>query len=216
MEQKGKRIGMSVLGVIVCAISVGLFKTATLGVDPFQSLMAGMNEVVPLSFGTMYTLASICLLLFSLIVDRHRIGIATFIDLVLVGYIVDFSHHFLQGMFPAPSLPARVVMLLIAVILMCFASAFYFTADLGVSVYDAVALILSENWKVGPFKYIRIVTDLICVAGGVVLYLLGGHKVTEILAVAGPGTIITAFFMGPLIDYFNRTAARPFLYGKAE
>ena len=107
-------------------------------------------------------------------------------------------------------------MLLIAVILMCFASAFYFTADLGVSVYDAVALILSENWKVGPFKYIRIVTDLICVAGGVVLYLLGGHKVTEILAVAGPGTIITAFFMGPLIDYFNRTAARPFLYGKAE
>ncbi len=216
MEQKGKRIGMSVLGVIVCAISVGLFKTATLGVDPFQSLMAGMNEVVPLSFGTMYTLASICLLLFSLIVDRHRIGIATFINLFLVGYIVDFSHHFLQGIFPAPSLPARVVMLLIAVILMCFASAFYFTADLGVSVYDAVALILSENWKVGPFKYIRIVTDLICVAGGVVLYLLGGHKVTEILAVAGPGTIITAFFMGPLIDYFNRTAARPFLYGKAE
>ena len=216
MEQKGKRIGMSVLGVIVCAISVGLFKTATLGVDPFQSLMAGMNEVVPLSFGTMYTLASICLLLFSLIVDRHRIGIATFINLFLVGYIVDFSHHFLQGIFPAPSLPARVVMLLIAVILMCFASAFYFTADLGVSVYDAVALILSENWKVGPFKYVRIVTDLICVAGGVVLYLLGGHKVTEILAVAGPGTIITAFFMGPLIDYFNRTAARPFLYGKAE
>ena len=216
MEQKGKRIGMSVLGVIVCAISVGLFKTATLGVDPFQSLMAGMNEVVPLSFGTMYTLASICLLLFSLIVDRHRIGIATFINLFLVGYIVDFSHHFLQGIFPAPSLPARVVMLLIAVILMCFASAFYFTADLGVSVYDAVALILSENWKVGPFKYIRIVTDLICVAGGVVLYLLGGHKVTEILAVAGPGTIITAFFMGPLIDYFNRTAAQPFLYGKAE
>ena len=216
MEQKGKRIGMSVLGVIVCAISVGLFKTATLGMDPFQSLMAGMNEVVPLSFGTMYTLASICLLLFSLIVDRHRIGIATFINLFLVGYIVDFSHHFLQGIFPAPSLPARVVMLLIAVILMCFASAFYFTADLGVSVYDAVALILSENWKVGPFKYVRIVTDLICVAGGVVLYLLGGHKVTEILAVAGPGTIITAFFMGPLIDYFNRTAARPFLYGKAE
>ena len=95
MEQKGKRIGMSVLGVIVCAISVGLFKTATLGVDPFQSLMAGMNEVVPLSFGTMYTLASICLLLFSLIVDRHRTGISTFINLFLVGYIVDFSHHFL-------------------------------------------------------------------------------------------------------------------------
>ena len=174
-----------------------------------------MNEVVPLSFGTMYTLASICLLLFSLIADRHRIGIATFINLFLVGYIVDFSHQTLLRLFPDLGVPGRAVMLIIAIVLMCFASAFYFTADLGVSVYDAVALILSENWKVGPFKYVRIATDVICVAGGVALYLLGGHKVSEIMAVAGPGTIITAFFMGPLIDFFNRTAALPFLEGRS-
>lgn len=36
-----KRIAMSLFGVIICAISVGIFKIAALGVDPFQSFMAG-------------------------------------------------------------------------------------------------------------------------------------------------------------------------------
>jgi uncharacterized membrane protein YczE len=33
----------------------------------------------------------------------------------------------------------------------------------------------------------------------------------EILAFAGVGTILSAFFMGPLIDFFNRTVAIPML-----
>ena len=32
--------------------------------------------------------------------------------------------------------------------------------------------------------------------------------------VVGVGTIITAFFMGPLVDLFARKLAKPFLYGK--
>ena len=39
-KQTIKRIMISALGVIICGISVGMFKHASLGVDPFQSLMA--------------------------------------------------------------------------------------------------------------------------------------------------------------------------------
>jgi uncharacterized membrane protein YczE len=35
-------------------------------------------------------------------------------------------------------------------------------------------------------------------------------------AIVGVGTVITAFFMGPLIDFFNVHVARPFLYGKQD
>ena len=38
-----KRILFSVLGVAVGGVSVGLFRTAELGVDPFQSLMSGLE-----------------------------------------------------------------------------------------------------------------------------------------------------------------------------
>ena len=37
---------MSLFGVIICAISVGIFKIAALGVDPFQSLMSGQNAAM--------------------------------------------------------------------------------------------------------------------------------------------------------------------------
>ena len=51
---------------------------------------------------------------------------------------------------------------------------------------------------------------MIIVLGGTLLCLAGGVKVS---GVVGVGTVITAFFMGPLIDFFNRKLARPFLYG---
>jgi len=46
------------------------------------------------------------------------------------------------------------------------------------------------------------------------MYLAGGGKVSEIPAFIGIGTIITAFFMGPLIEFFNVKIARPILSGK--
>ena len=90
------------------------------------------------------------------------------------------------------------------------------TADLGVSTYDAVALIITNTWHIGKFKYVRIITDCVCVALGVALYFLSGSSVSGIGAVIGAGTIITAFFMGPLVDFFANKLAKPFLYGKAQ
>ena len=85
------------------------------------------------------------------------------------------------------------------------------TADLGVSTYDAVAIEMSAKWKWGKFKYIRIITDLVCVVIGCVLFVVAGNSIGKIPTIAGVGTIITAFFMGPLIDLFNEKIAKPLL-----
>ncbi|WP_022770037.1 MULTISPECIES: hypothetical protein [unclassified Butyrivibrio] len=142
IDKLPKRTAMTLFGVIICAISVGIFKIAALGVDPFQSFMA---------------------------------------DLV------------------------------IGVVIICFGSAFYMTADLGVSTYDAVALIIVNTWKKGKFQYVRIITDIVCVILGCVLFLMAGGSIGQIPTIAGIGTIITAFFMGPLIEFFNVHIARPIL-----
>ncbi|MBR5590508.1 MAG: hypothetical protein IKW40_03165, partial [Anaerotignum sp.] len=70
----------------------------------------------------------------------------------------------------------------------------------------------ANKWKIGKFKYIRIATDLSCVILGMILFLLGDGKISDIPTFVGIGTILTAFFMGPLIDYFNRTVCIPFLH----
>jgi len=218
-----RRILMSLFGVIVCAVSVGIFKLAALGVDPFQSLMAGLDELVPdtvLKFGTLYVIVNVVMFLFMLIFDRHYIGIATFINLFLLGYITQFTLEFLTKCFlplfsvsEIPALPIwfRSICLIVGIVIICFGSAFYMTADLGVSTYDAVALIMANKWKMGKFQYIRIATDIVCVIIGCALFLLSGGKWSQVPTIAGIGTIITAFFMGPLIEFFNVHCARPFL-----
>lgn len=211
MSIKTRRILMSLCGVIICAVSVGVFKIAALGVDPFQSLMSGLDSLIPISFGTLYVIVNLLLLSFSLIVDRSKIGLATFINLFLLGYITEFTYETLQTVFVSPSMLVRILCLLVGIVVICFGSALYMTADLGVSTYDAIAIALSGKWKLARFQYCRIATDLVCVISGVLLFLTAGGTIGQIPTIAGVGTIITAFFMGPLIEYFNVRVARPLL-----
>ncbi len=206
-----RRIVMSLAGVIICAVSVGVFKLAAMGVDPFQSFMAGLDSTVPIDFGTLYVIVNAILLLFSIFADRHNIGIATFINLFLLGYITQFAYALFQKWFPDPSVVFRAICLIIGIVVICFGSSLYMTADLGVSTYDAVAIVISGKWKIGKFKYVRICTDLVCVITGCLLYVFAGNPVSDIPRIAGIGTIVTAFFMGPLIEFFNEKIARPLL-----
>lgn len=197
--QPRRRLMMTFLGVLTCALSVGMFKQAGFGTDPFQCLCNGLDRVIPIDFGTLYMLINLALLAVVFFMDRHYIGIATFINLFLMGYIIDFSEHTLMRLIPHPSMAVRVVYIIVAIVVMCVGSSLYFTANLGVSTYDSIALHLADI-KIAPFRFIRITTDLICVALGFAM----GY-------VPGVGTIITALFMGPLISYFNRTIAEPML-----
>ncbi len=209
-----RRILMSIAGVTLCGVSVGFFRHASLGVDPFQSLMSGLNAVVPIRFGTLYLLANLLLLSFSLILDRRKIGLATIINLTLLGYVTEFSQAAVSRFFPAPSLSLRFSLFAFAIVLICLSSSLYFTADLGVSTYDAVSLIWSEKQRRIPFALCRVITDLFCVVCGLVLCLLGGYTLGQLTGVVGIGTIVTAFFMGPLIELFSRKLSRPLLYGR--
>ena len=102
-------------------------------------------------------------------------------------------------------LAVRLLLLVVGIVLTCIAAALYYTADLGVSTYDAIPLYLADRkYKVSghilPFRVIRIACDLLCVLIG---FLLGWMP--------GVGTIITALFMGPLITFFRKRLSDPLL-----
>ena len=214
MNKMTKRILLSVMGVLVGGVSVGIFKLAAFGVDPFQSLMSGLDALIPIPFGTLYVIVNAVLLLFALVLDRHYINIATFINLFLLGYVVEFSYTTLLSIFPAADMLTRCIACVVGFVILCLASSLYITADLGVSTYDAIALVMSNKWKLGKFKYIRIATDIVCILLGIGCYLLSGGEAKQIVTFVGVGTVATAFFMGPLIDFFNRKIAIPLLEGK--
>ena len=207
MQERTRRIWMTISGVLICGFSVGMFNFSALGLDPFQVFVHGIFNILPEGapgFGTVYTVINLVMLIAVFLADRKKIGLGTVINIFLLGYVVEYSSLLFEWLIPEPSLPVRFVFLLLGIVVMCFSSALYFTADMGVSTYDAVSLILSEKkkWK---FQFCRISSDLFCTLIG---FFFG--------ATVGIGTVVTAFFMGPLIAFFNRTVAEPLRYGKKQ
>lgn len=200
--EKRRRLLMTFVGIVVCAISGGIMKRAGFGGDPFQMLTNGLDNVLPLDFGTIHLIMSVIMLSVIFRLDRHFIGVATVFNLFLTGYIVDFTYRGLGILFPDPAMPLRIAMLVIGLVMMCFSASLYFIADLGVSTYDFVALYISKIQKKVPFRFVRISTDAICVTAG---FLMG--------SVPGVGTLITACFMGPLISFFDEKVSKPLRYG---
>ncbi|HJB30217.1 MAG TPA: hypothetical protein IAA06_15705 [Candidatus Blautia faecavium] len=202
MNEKRRRIFMTVVGIGLSGISVGMFNFSDFGMDPFQVFAHGIWNLTSIGFGTFYTILSLVLLAAVFIMDKSKIGLGTLINLFLLGYVTEFSSWVMESLFPDPQLWLKTTFLLIGILVLCFGSALYFTADLGVSTYDAIALYLAEHTRF-PFQLLRITTDFICVAIGF-----------SFNATVGIGTLITAFFMGPVIAFFRRHVSEPFRYGK--
>lgn len=204
-ENFKKRIVMTTAGVTLCAIAVGFFKCSQFGVDPFQCFAQGIWGRFfekSFSYGFYYMILSGILLLLDLAVARRCMGAATLVNMFLTGYIVDFTCTVINRFAPDPAPALRILFLAVAVLVMCFSSSLYMTSSLGVSVYDAIPIVIADSRKL-PFRFVRIGCDLLCVIIGTLSGLL-----------PGVGTLITAFFMGPLIEFFNHSFSEPFLYGR--
>jgi uncharacterized membrane protein YczE len=131
------------------------------------------------------------------------IGLGTIINRFSLGYGGEYTDVLLDRIFPSPSVFLRVLLMILALVLASLAASLYFVADMGVSAYDWIALTISGK-KGWAFRLVRITTDFICV-------LIGGL----LGATVGAGTVLTAFCMGPVIQFFNEKVSTPLRYGKA-
>ena len=203
MDEFKKRLIMCVTGVFLSGVAAGIFGFTAFGMDPFQVFAHGLWGLTPISFGTFYVLLNGILLVFMFFFNRRMIGLGTIINLFLLGYVVEYTDVLLDRIFPSPSVFLRVLLMILALVLASLAASLYFVADMGVSAYDWIALTISEK-KGWAFRLVRITTDFICV-------LIGGL----LGATVGAGTVLTAFCMGPVIQFFNEKVSTPLRYGKA-
>ena len=203
MDEFKKRLIMCISGVFLSGVAAGIFGFTAFGMDPFQVFAHGLWGLTPLSYGTFYVILNGILLAFMFFFNRRMIGLGTIINLFLLGYVVEYTDLILGRVFPSPSVLLRVVLMIFALVLSSLAASLYFVAEMGVSAYDWIALTISDK-KRWAFRIVRIATDFICVLTG---GLLG--------ATVGIGTVLTAFCMGPIIQFFNENVSMPLRYGKA-
>ena len=202
MDEFKKRLIMCISGVFLSGVAAGIFGFTAFGMDPFQVFAHGLWGLTPLSYGTFYVILNGILLAFMFFFNRRMIGLGTIINLFLLGYVVEYTDLILGRAFPSPSVFLRVALMVFALVLASLAASLYFVAEMGVSAYDWIALTLSDK-KGWAFRIVRIATDFICVLTG---GLLG--------ATVGIGTVLTAFCMGPIIQFCNENVSMPLRYGK--
>lgn len=196
-----KRIIMAIIGIVLTSVSVACTKISGFGVDPFSVLMYGISNVTGFSYQVIFISSCALLTVIAWVLKKSLLGLATIISLTCTGAVVDVAYGVLKHFLGTPGAVTRISMMVIGLLLISVSSALYYTANLGVSPYDAQALTIAAKTPV-PFKFSRVATDLVCVAVG---FTLGGDL--------GVGTILIAFCMGPFIQVCREKVSEPILEG---
>ena len=214
MKEKlsARRIILMLTGILFIGICVAGFRLSSFGTDAFTCMNLGISGLIGMSFGTWQLLVNIGILVWVFFTVRKNIGIGTLVNMVCVGYIADFLCYLVRDvMGVTPEIGMRIVFLLIGMFCASFGCAMYMVADLGIAPYDSVAFIIQElsHGKIS-FRAGRVISDVTCVAIGV-LFCIAAHN--NLLEIVGIGTIFNAFCNGPFIQFYREHIIEP-LWGR--
>ncbi len=198
-----RRTLMTLTGQIILGTGAGLLRSSSLGTDPYQCFTRAVASISAFDYGTTFIIINAVCLVLMVIFARSYIGVSTFFNMFLLGYIIDYSAASAVSLFSPETMPVKLLLLFSALIFICFGSALIFTSDLGVSTYDWIALRIADAQTRISFKWIRVFTDLMCVLIGLCFSII-----------PGVGTVITAFALGPVIAFFRKYVTEPLLGGK--
>lgn len=211
-----KRVVMTILSIIIMGFGISLFSISGFGVDPFTSMNMNISSTLGIGYGTYQLIVNAVIILF-VVAFAHRgwIGLGTIINMIGVGYSCEIFSKLIGGVVSpvADNLVVRIMLLIAGIIVLCFSCSLFFVSNIGVGPYDSLGFMISQSIKV-PYKWVRVCTDVIVITIGLVVSggltaLLNGD-ISQVKNI-GIGTIITAFMMGPLVNFFSKTVSSKIL-----
>ena len=101
----------------------------------------------------------------------------------------------------------RMLLLCAGMVTMVFFCSFYMSSEMGMAPYDALGYIVEKMTGRIPFKWARVAIDSFCV---VIAYFIVRLEGTQ-WELIGIGTVIMALCIGPLLSFFRKAAAEPFI-----
>lgn len=204
-----KRCITSVISIVIMGFGISLFSVSGFGVDPFTSMNMNISSTLGISYGTYQLIVNAVIILFVIIVaHRGLVGVGTLFNMIGVGYSCEFFESIIR---PAvadfnDNLIVRMCLLAVGIVILCFSCSLFFTSNVGVGPYDSLGFMLSQETGIS-YKWIRVITDLavivigLAASGGFTALLNGNLSGIKNI---GVGTIITAFMMGPLVNFFSK------------
>ncbi len=167
----------------------GIYLTirANIGAAPWDVLSLGLSKTLGILYGNAAIAVSFTILLIDVLM-KEPIGIAMFLDAVIVGKAVDFFNR-LDLIRPCSSLAAAVPMLLAGLLIIAYSQYSYMIASLGCGPRDTLLVGLAKRAKRAPIGAVSIA---LLSTATLIGWLLGGP--------VGVGTLICAFGSGPVMQ----------------
>ncbi len=188
------RFILMILGNIFIGFAVTLFRIADIGADPFTTFILGGQSVTHLSYGVTTIIINVIIIVPLIIYGKDLVSYGTFVNMIGIGFISD-GFLSIYALLEVDSLTflTQLMIALMGVVVIAFGASLYITANLGVSPYDGMGIIMERlTEKRVKYARARIIQDIIAVIGGVILG-----------ATFGVATLFAAFLTGPLITFFN-------------
>jgi uncharacterized membrane protein YczE len=206
--RENKTAGAILLHMLMAAAALfvngfGLYLTiqAGIGAAPWDVLNLGLSRTLGILYGTASIAVSLTILLIDVLL-REPIGIAMFIDALVVGKAVDFF-NWLHPAAPCRSLITAVPTLLLGLVILAYTQYAYMAAALGCGPRDTLLVGLAK--RAGRIPIGAVSVALLSTAT-LIGWLLGGP--------VGIGTLLCAFGAGPIMQLafrsvqFDATAIR--------
>jgi uncharacterized membrane protein YczE len=183
-----RRLGQLYVGLVLYGVSAAMQVRAGLGLDPWDVLHQGLATRLDRQIGTLTILVGAVVLL-GWIPLRQRPGLGTVSNVVVLGLAMNATLVAL----PAPhGYPARITMLLSAIVLCGVATGMYISAGLGPGPRDGLMTGIARRTG-ASIRLTRTLIEVAVLASG---WLLGGS--------VGVGTVLYAVMIGPLAQVFLR------------
>ncbi len=196
-SDKKKRIIGCLIGNIITALGISIFRIAGLGNDSYSGMMMAMGDILPISYALFQVLLNSLFFVAELIWGRKYINIGTFINWFLLGYMVTFFLWIYSKLNLQPTgFVVQLLIMAVGIIVLSFGLSIYQTADLGLAPYDSLSVIMTNKLPI-PYFWNRMITDAIC---ALVCWIAGG--------IVGVGMLVCAFCLGPFIHFFDKRFTR--------
>ena len=198
-----KRMTIMFMSILLMGFAVSIFSYSGMGVDPFTALNMGVSAKFGMSFGFYQMCVNGAILVLVALTADRLINVGTVVNMVGVGYVCEFfTNIYMQCLPQENSFIVNTLLMVIGVFLLSLSASLYFNCNVGVSPYDALGFVMEEKTKL-KYRWCRVATDLVCT---VAAFLLGGP--------IGIGTVVTAFFMGPVISFCDNSISIKVLQAK--
>lgn len=197
--RENRTVKAILLNMLIAAVSLfvngfGLYLTirANIGAAPWDVLNLGISRTLGIRYGTASIAVSVTILLIDILL-KEPVGVAMFIDAIVVGKSVDFF-NWLDPVPSCRSLLTGIPVLILGLIILAYTQYTYMIASLGCGPRDTLMVGLAKRVRRVPIGAVSIV---ILGTATLVGWLLGGP--------VGIGTIICAFGAGPIMQLAFRT-----------